>query len=137
MCECFLFRSTRGTVLMMSRLSYVWPFSMAHMYILPNDLSFGSFKVICGQMRFLPLTFNGIEIEQWVWSRCVSIAETHRLICSMTYLTHQVDLGDLDLRSNFDIDFLRPTWVYFAASRREEDDGVRIISNYFKLLVIS
>ena len=35
-----------------------------------------------------------------------SLAETHQLICNMTYLGHHMTSRDLDLRSNFDINFL-------------------------------
>ena len=42
-------------------------------------------------------------IDQWGWSRRVSFAKTHRLMCNMTYLGHYVTSRDLYLRSNFDI----------------------------------
>ena len=61
--------------------------------------------VIRGHLRsnaFFPLTFDRIEIERCGWFQCVSLAETHRLICIMTYLGHDVTSSDLDLRSNFD-----------------------------------
>ena len=35
---------------------------------------------------------------------------------------------DLDLRSNFDLDLLRSTCIFFEASGREEHDGARILS---------
>ena len=47
-------------------------------------------QVIRGHMRshsfFLPLTFDRTEIERRGWSQCVSLTQTHRLICNMTYL---------------------------------------------------
>ena len=52
----------------------------------------------------------------------------HRLICNMIYPGHDVTWSDLDLRSNFDLNFLMSTCIYFDASRREQHDGVRIIS---------
>ena len=82
-------------------------------------------------MCSLPLTFDRIEIELCDWSQCVSLAEMHRLICNMTYLGHDVTSSDLDLRSNFDLDFPRSTCIYFDASRREKHGGVRIISLTF------
>ena len=81
---------------------------------------------IWGQMSFLTLTFDRIEIDQWGWSQCISLAETHRLICNMTYLGH--DVTSSDLRSKFNLDFPRSSCIYFDASRRAEHDGIRIIS---------
>ena len=88
-------------------------------------------RVIWGQMRFLPLIFDRIELEQCGWSQCIPLAETHRLICNMAYPGHDVTSSDLDLRSNFDLDFPRSTCIYLDASRREEHDGGRIISLAF------
>ena len=87
----------------------------------------GHYEVIWGQMRVLSLAFDRIEIEQWGLSQCVSRAETHRLICNITYLGHHVTSHDLDLRSNFGLDFLRSTYKCFNASQGEEHDGVGII----------
>ena len=58
----------------------------------------------------------------------VSLAETHRLTCSMAYLGHDVTSSNLDLSSNFDLDSPRSTFIYFDASRQEKRDGVQIIS---------
>ena len=43
-------------------------------------------------MRFLPITFDGIEIEQWGWPQCASLDEPHRPIRNMTYQGHDVIL---------------------------------------------
>ena len=83
-------KSTGGNVLFISRYSYNWPFLMTRVQFWPNDLSFESFEVRWGHIRFLPLTFDRIEIERWGWSQCVSLAQTHRLICNMTYLARHV-----------------------------------------------
>ena len=48
-------------MLSISRYSYIGPFSLIHMQFWPIDLSLGSFKVIWGQIRFLPLTFERIH----------------------------------------------------------------------------
>ena len=93
--------------------------------------SFRSFEVIWGQMRVLPLTFDRIEIEQYGWFQCISLAEMHRLICNMACLGHDVTSSDFDLRSDFDLDLPRSTCTYFDRSRIEEHDGVRIISLAF------
>ena len=82
-------------------------------------------------MHFLPLTFDRIEIEQCAWPQCVSLAETHRLICNMTYLGHDVTTSDLDLRSNFDLNFLRLTNVKMRIIRRVSTSGTRWRPNYF------
>ena len=58
-----------------SRCSYIGPLSMIHMQFWPNNLSFGSFKVISGQIRFLPLTFDRIEIVSWEWSQPVFFSQ--------------------------------------------------------------
>ena len=79
--------------------------------------------------EFLSTTFDRIQLEHWGWSQCVSLAETHRQICNMTYLGHRVTSRDIDQRSNFGI--FRPTCIYFDVSTREEHDGVRIISPAF------
>ena len=83
-----------------------------------------SFEVICGQIRFLPSTFDRVEIEQWGWYICVSLAKTQRLTSDIAYLGHQVTSRVLDLRSDFDINIVRPTCIYFDSSRREEHDGL-------------
>ena len=76
-----------GNVLFISRYSYIRLLSMTRMEFWPNCLSFGSFEVTWGRIRLLPLTFDRIEIEHWGWSQCVSLAQTHRLICNLTFLT--------------------------------------------------
>ena len=111
--NAFYSEHTREIMVIISRLSYLRPLSMTHMYVWPNYLS-GSFEVIRGQMRFLPLTFDRIEVEQCGWSQCVSHAETHRLVCNMTYLGHDVTSSDLDLRSNFDLDFFQGQNAYIS-----------------------
>ena len=60
---------TSKNVLPISRYSYIGPLSMILKQFWPNDLSFGSFEVIWGQIRFLPLTFDRIEIERWEWAQ--------------------------------------------------------------------
>ena len=81
--------------------------------------------VMRGHMRshsfFLPLTFDRIEIVRWGWYQYVSFAQTHRLICNITYLSrHVTSPHDLDLRSNSDI--------YFLGSTRL-DEGTRCCQN--------
>ena len=85
-------------------LSYVRSLSLTHTEVWPNDLSFGSFEVIWGQTRFLPLAFDKIEIDEWGLTQCASLAKPHQLICNMTCRSHQVTSCDLELRSNFDFD---------------------------------
>ena len=94
----------------------------------PKDPSFRSFKVIWGHISFLPLTFVRIEIERWGWSQYVSLAQTHRLIWNITYLSRRVTSRDLDLRSNSDIDPLRPICTYIF--RRVSSSGTRCCQNY-------
>ena len=76
-------------------------------------------------------TFDKKEIEQCGWSQCVPPAETHSLICNMTYLGHNVTSRDPDLRSNFDLEVSRLKCIYFDMSWQEEHDSVRIISLAF------
>ena len=45
----------------------------------------------------------------------------------MTNQVHDVTSRDLDLRSNFDLDFSRSTCIYFDKSRQDERDSVGII----------
>ena len=98
--------STREIMLIISGLSRVRPLSMTHIGNgLTHALFFESFEVISGQMRFFANIFYIIEIDLWGWSQCVSLAKTHRLICNMTYLGHYVTSRDIELRSNFDINF--------------------------------
>ena len=77
--------------------------------------------------RFFYLTFDRIEIERCEWSRSVSFAKTHRMICNMTYLDQHVTPRDLDLGPNFEIDLFRSTCAYFDALRREEYDAAKIM----------
>ena len=88
-------------------------------------------------MHFLPVTFDRIEMERCGWSQCVPLAETHRLICSMTYLGHDVTSSDLDLRSNFDLDFSRSTKVNMHIFRRVSTRGTRWRPNYFSSFLSS
>ena len=48
-----------------------------------------SYEVI---MTYFPVTLNAKELERRRWSRYVCFAETHRYICSMAYLGHDVTL---------------------------------------------
>ena len=80
---------------------------------------------------FLSLTFGTIETRQWVWFKSSSFAETHRLLCGMTYGGHQVNSSDVDLMSCFDIIFFVPTCIYFNTALQQEHDGVRIFSLAF------
>ena len=88
-------------------------------------------------MHFLPITFDRIEIERCGWSQCVPLAETHRLICNMTYLGHEVTSSDLDLRSNFDLDFSRSTKVNMHIFRRVSTRGTRWRPNYLSSFLSS
>ena len=124
-------KSTGGNVLFMSKYFYIRRLSMTRMQLWPNDLSFRTLEVIWGQIRFLPLTFDRIEVESWGWSQCVSLAQTHLLICNMTYVASHVTSRDLDLRPNSDIDLLRPKCAYFDASWRQEHDAAKIMSLAF------
>ena len=102
---------------------------MTRMQFWPNDLAFGSFvEVIWGHIPVLSINFDRIEMEHWGWSQCVSLAQTHRLICNMTCLARHMTSRDLDLRSNFEIDFLRSICTYFDASWRQEDYADKIMS---------
>ena len=88
-------------------------------------------------MDFLPITSDRIEIEQCGWSQCVPLAETHRLICNKTYLGYDVTSSDLDLRSNFDLDFSRSTKVNIHIFRRVSTRGIRWRPNYFSSFLSS
>ena len=79
----------------------------------------------------LPLTLDRIEIERWRWSQCVSLAQTHRLICKMTYLAQYVTSLDVDMRSDSDIDLLMLRCGYFDASWRQEQDAAKLMSLAF------
>ena len=113
--------SSSKSVPPVSIYSYIGPLSMIRVQFWPNDLSYGSFEVIWGQIRVLPLTFDRIEIERWEWAQYVSFAKTHRMICNMTYLVQHVTSRDLDLRPNFEIDLFMSTCLYFRAFRDERN----------------
>ena len=81
--------------------------------------------------RFLPLTFDRKEMERWESAQSVSLAKTHRLICSITYSAQNVTSRDLDLRSNFEIDLFRSKCRYFNTFRRLEHDAAKIMSLAF------
>ena len=130
------FESTSGNLLFMSRYSYIRPLSVTRMQFWPDDFSFRSLEVIWGHIRVLPLFFDRIEIERWGWSQCVSLAQTHRMICSMTYLARHVTSRDLDLRSNSDIDLLRSKCTYFDASWRQEHDAAKNMSLTFLVQIL-
>ena len=76
---------------------------------------------------FLPLPFDRIEIEHWGWFQYASLAQTHRLICNMMYLSRHLTSHDLDLRSNSDIDLLRSI-MYII--RRVSTRGTWCCQNY-------
>ena len=78
-----------------------WPIYRFDPMISPSGHS-RSYEVKC---VFFPMTFDRIRLEHWGWFSCVSLTETHRQICNMTYLGHHVTSRDLDLRSNFGIIF--------------------------------
>ena len=99
----------------------------------PMTLHSGHSGFLWGHIRFLPLTFDRIKIERWGWTQYVPLAQTHRLICNMTYFSRHVTSRDLDMRSNSDIDLLRYICIYFDLSRREEYDTGKIISLAFIL----
>ena len=120
--------STSGNVLFISRHSYIGPLSMTRMQFWPNDPFFRSFKVIWGHIRFLPVTFDRTEMERWEWSQCVSLAQTHRLVCNITYLAQHVTSRDLELRSNSDIGLLRSICTY--TFRHVSTRGTRCCHNY-------
>ena len=40
----------------------------------------------------MPVTFDRIQIEQWGWSQCAFLTQTHRLMCNVTYQGHDVAL---------------------------------------------
>ena len=88
-------------------------------------------------MHVLPLTFDRIDIQHCGWSQCVSLAGTHRLICNMTYLSHDVTSSDLDLRSNLDLDFPRPTKVNMHIVRHVSTRRIRWLPNYFSSFISS
>ena len=92
---CLFSITTSGYVLFTSRYSYIRSLSMTPMQFWTNDHSFGSFEVIWGHIHVFPLTVDRIEIKRWGWSQCVSLAQTHRLICNMTYLARHVISHDL------------------------------------------
>ena len=94
------------TALIIWTMSYVRPFSMNHMQVWPINLSFRSFGVKC---VFLPLIFDRIEIDQWGWVQCVSLAETHQLIYNRAY---RVTSHDLNHGSIFYLDFLSSTCIF-------------------------
>ena len=45
--------------------------------------------------RFLPITLDWKEIERWCWPHCVCLAETHRLICNMTFSGQTLTWGQI------------------------------------------
>ena len=98
--NAFYSKNTRWSILLISRLSYVRSIS-----ITVSNLSFGSFEVILGQVSFLLVTFDRIEIEQWCWIRSAPLDKAYRLICTTIYLGHNVTLCDLDMRPTFSLGF--------------------------------
>ena len=50
------------------------------------------------------------------WAHCAQLVKAHRMIYD--------DLRSRDLRSTFDSDLLRSTYICFDADRREDRDGV-------------
>ena len=76
--------------------------------------------------RFWLITNDWKVLETWAWSHCACIVRTHRLISSMTYLGQHLTSGDLDLRSNIDLTFLRSTCIWFDVPWREEHVDAQI-----------
>ena len=103
----FFPESTSRNVIFIPRYSYIRPLLMTRVQFWTNGLSLGSFEVIWDYIHFLPLTFDRIEIERWWWSQCVSLVQTHRLVCNMAYLARQVTSRELDHGSYSEIDLFR------------------------------
>ena len=76
--------------------------------------------------RFGLITNDWKELETWAWYHCACIVTTHRLICIMTYLGQHLTSGDLALRSNIDLTFLRSACIWFLAPRLEEHADTQI-----------
>ena len=83
---------------------------------------------------FLQITFDPNAIETWEWSHCVSLIKTHRYICNMTYLGHQVTLtwGQI-----FDLNLSRSCYTCFDASWQGKHDGVKSIALSFQTRKVS
>ena len=78
--------------------------------------------------RHLPITFDQKEVETWHWCQYVRLRQANRLICNMTHFGHHVTLAGLDLRSNFDLDLSRSSYIWFDAPQRSKHDGVKIVA---------
>ena len=61
--NAFFSESTIESVLFITINSCIGVLYITRMQFWPNDLSFGSFELIRGQIRFLHLTFDRIEIQ--------------------------------------------------------------------------
>ena len=62
---------------------------------LTSDLCKGHWphlEAILRNKEFLPIAFDWKEIQTWGWSQCISLVETRRTICNMTYLGDLVTL---------------------------------------------
>ena len=132
----FCSESTGGNVLFISRYSYIRPLSMTRMQFWPIHLFFGSFEVIWGQIRFLHLTFDRIEIERWGMAPM-------RLSCTdaSTDMPYELLGSTRDLIWPWpEVKFwnwpLRSKCTHFDASWRKEHDAAKIISPAFLFQVI-
>ena len=135
---CRFSKSTGGNVLFISRYSYIRPLSMTRVQIWPNDFSLGSFRVIWGHIRFLPLAFDRIwEYLSMKWDRelgmvpmCFSRTD------AWTDMQHDLfgstrDPTWPDVRSNSDINISRSKCTYFDVSWLQEHDCSKIMSLAF------
>ena len=128
---CLFSITTSGYVLFISRYSYIRSLSMTPMQFWTNDHSFGSFEVIWGHIHVFPLTVDRIEIKRWGWSQCVSLAQTHWLICNVTYLARHVTSRHLWPEAKFWHWPFRVNMYIFLLSRREEHDAAKTMSLAF------
>ena len=64
---------------------------------------------------FWPITPYRNKIQTRGWSHCVQLVKTHRMIYMMTSRSR-------DLRSTFDLDLSRSTYISFDADWREDHD---------------
>ena len=86
---------------------------------------------------FLPITWDPNEIETWYWCHCICLRKPHRMMYSLTYLSHRVTLPWLDLRSNFDLNLSRSHYTLFDVPWRDKHDRVTMVVLSFKIKTLS
>ena len=127
----FFSESTSENLLFISRYSYIRSLS-TRMQFWPSDLSFGSFEVIGGHIRFLPLTYYRIGRDRALWMVPMCLSRTDASTDMQSDLLGSArDLTRPWPEVKYWPDSSRSPCICFDAPCREDHDDARILPQAF------